>query len=282
MWYRYISAWVALILLPITAWFCVNCEQADRYIAGMVRGAEGAEWDMKKAEQEGNSEAQNIEGMALNGVSWDEEESGLQRGGWEEKGARMRPAALEEAFYFSSEQTGPADPAPGVPVTARGDTEEAAYAEEGGYEPGYSAVYGSGYHLEYGTARAELSGEDYETLLKIVEAEAGTEDGMGKLLVADVVLNRVESESFPDSVKQVVYQQADGHAQFSPVADGSIERVKVSEETEAAVQRALLGEDASKGALYFAAREAADPESMKWFDENLTPLFSYGGHEFFR
>ncbi len=39
----------------------------------------------------------------------------------------------------------------------------------------------------------ELSSRDYETLLKIVEAEAGTEDQKGKILVANVVLNRVDA-----------------------------------------------------------------------------------------
>lgn len=127
-----------------------------------------------------------------------------------------------------------------------------------------------------------LSRADYEALLRIVEAEAGTEDDRGKLLVANVVLNRVEDEAFPDSVKQVVYQTAGGVAQFSPVADGSIDSVSVSQQTIRAVDRALEGEDISGGALYFAARQAADPEKMAWFDNHLTHLFSYGHHEFFR
>lgn len=127
----------------------------------------------------------------------------------------------------------------------------------------------------------ELSARDYETLVRIVEAEAGTEDETGKLLVANVVLNRVNSEDFPDTVTEVVYQRDGGYAQFSPVGNGSIGRVTVSEETIAAVERALMGEDVSQGALYFAARSAADPENMRWFDTHLTRLFAYGGHEFF-
>ena len=46
-----------------------------------------------------------------------------------------------------------------------------------------------------------LSEEDYEILLKIVQAEAGTEDEKGKMLVAGVVLNRVKSPRFPDTVE---------------------------------------------------------------------------------
>ncbi|MBQ7839648.1 MAG: cell wall hydrolase [Lachnospiraceae bacterium] len=128
----------------------------------------------------------------------------------------------------------------------------------------------------------ELSKQDYDTLLKIVEAEAGTEDETGKILVANVVLNRVESEDFPDTVTEVVYQKENGVTQFSPVANGTIEKVTVSEETVDAVELALLGYDISDGALYFAARNAADPKSMYWFDNHLDRLFAYGGHEFFR
>lgn len=127
----------------------------------------------------------------------------------------------------------------------------------------------------------DLSEADYEALLKIVEAEAGSEDETGKLLVANVVLNRVNSDQFPDTVEKVVYQKQGGRAQFSPVGNGSIRHIQVSEETKAAVQKALEGEDVSQGALYFASRSAADPENMQWFDRCLTRLFSYGGHEFF-
>lgn len=127
----------------------------------------------------------------------------------------------------------------------------------------------------------DLSAEDYEALLRIVQAEAGSEDTEGKMLVAGVVLNRVESDKFPDSVVQVVTQQEDGVYQFSPVADGSYYRVKVTQETINAVERVLCGEDITQGALYFAAREYADPEKMKWFDTSLTWLFEHGGHEFF-
>ena len=127
----------------------------------------------------------------------------------------------------------------------------------------------------------ELSEEDYEVLLRIVEAEAGCEDVNGRMLVAGVILNRVTSDKFPDTVKQVVFQQENGVAQFSPIKDGRYYNVCVSDETIEAVTRVLYGEDLSEGALYFASRKYANPERMQWFDNHLTLLFSYGGHEFF-
>lgn len=127
----------------------------------------------------------------------------------------------------------------------------------------------------------ELSEEDYEVLLRIVEAEAGGEDVEGRMLVAGVVLNRVANENFPDTVKDVVFQRENGTAQFSPAYSGRYDRVVVSEDTIEAVDKVLAGEDISQGALFFASRKYADSNKMRWFDEHLTFLFSHGGHEFF-
>lgn len=130
---------------------------------------------------------------------------------------------------------------------------------------------------ETGFAQKEI-----EILQRIVEAEAGGEDQEGKILVANVVLNRVKSEDFPNTIAEVVFQSSNGVTQFSPVANGSYDRIQVSEASILAVDRALQGEDLSEGALFFAARKYANAKSMKWFDENLTFLFRHGGHEFFK
>lgn len=122
---------------------------------------------------------------------------------------------------------------------------------------------------------------EYEILCRIVQAEAGCEDLIGKILVANVVLNRVADERFPDSIEAVVFQQSHGKYQFSPVKSGSIYRVTVSKETMEAVERALAGEDYSDGALYFANRKASGSKQMNWFDTKLVRLFAHGNHEFF-
>ncbi len=127
----------------------------------------------------------------------------------------------------------------------------------------------------------DLSQADYEALLKIVQAEAGTEDEKGKMLVAGVVLNRVKNRSFPDTVTEVVMQNKNGVYQFSPVGAGTYQTIKVTQSTIDAVERVLMGEDVSEGALYFVSRKSANPEKVKWFDTRLTKLFTHGGHEFF-
>lgn len=173
----------------------------------------------------------------------------------------------------------------GAPVT-EAVLDQALVADEQSSAMGVADVAASGQRVvDYGTLEKPpaytLCDEDYDILLRIVEAEAGGEDEDGKLLVANVVLNRMNSEVFPDTVKDVVMQRSSRGAQFSPVASGRIWKVEVSEETITAVQRAIEGEDISQGALYFASRRYANSDSMRWFDRKLTFLFRHGGHEFF-
>lgn len=125
--------------------------------------------------------------------------------------------------------------------------------------------------------RIQYTDEDYQVLLRIVQAEAGVCDDTGKVLVADVIINRVLSGDFPNSIKSVVYEPS----QFQPVSNGRINSVKVTAQTIACVDRALDGEDDSDGALYFMNRRGSG-SAAAWFDRHLTYLFAHDGHEFFR
>lgn len=127
----------------------------------------------------------------------------------------------------------------------------------------------------------KISDSDKKILQRIVEAEATGEDIKGKMLVASVILNRVASDKFPNTVEKVVFQKNGNTVQFSPTKDGRYWSVTISKETIKAVDRVLAGEDYSQGALFFSARSAADKSSMSWFDRNLKWLFKYGGHEFY-
>lgn len=128
----------------------------------------------------------------------------------------------------------------------------------------------------------DLSKEDYENLLRIVESEATGEDLKGRILVANVVMNRVKSRKFPNSVTKVVMQRENGNVQFSPVADGRFYRVSVSSKTREAVDRVIYGTDYSDGAMYFVSAKRADAGKYAWFKSRLTYLFTHGGHEFYK
>lgn len=126
-----------------------------------------------------------------------------------------------------------------------------------------------------------MSDADYDTLLRIVEAESGGEDLIGRILVANVIMNRVKHEEFPDTVTEVVWEYDNGVPQFSPTYDGRIGQVVVSEETKEAVKQALEGVDYSQGALFFIQKSAAEKDSVSWFEKDLKKLFKHGVHEFY-
>ena len=122
-----------------------------------------------------------------------------------------------------------------------------------------------------------LEDQEYQVLLRIVEAEAGCEDTEGRMLVANVVMNRVRNGYFPNTVTEVVYQRQDGTAQFSPVSDGRIDTVNVSQGTIDAVARVMNGEDISQGALFFRSVRSRSG----WFDQKLSRVLEHGNHIFY-
>lgn len=127
-----------------------------------------------------------------------------------------------------------------------------------------------------------LTKEETKMLEQIVESEATGEDIIGKILIANVIFNRMADDKFPDSVEKVIFQKDGDVYQFSPISDKRFWNVKITSDTKEAVQRAIDGEDYSEGAVYFMARRLARKSSIKWFDNNLNWLFKHGGHEFFK
>lgn len=126
--------------------------------------------------------------------------------------------------------------------------------------------------------RVSLDNSSRHILERIVEAEAGDQDIAGRQMVANVIINRIKSSEFPNTVKDVVF----AHRQFSPVSNGSYYRVDVSSLTKKAVEKALKEKDNTKGALYFMYRAGSSSSNVSWFDRDLTRLYKYGCHEFFK
>jgi N-acetylmuramoyl-L-alanine amidase len=120
----------------------------------------------------------------------------------------------------------------------------------------------------------DWDGEDERMLAKIAMAEAEGESVEGKALVILVVLNRVWSDEFPDSIEEVIFQKN----QFSPVAEGG--RYWTTEPDAGcyeALELVMGGWDESQGAFYF---ESTGRDG--WHSQNLEFLFEFGGHKFYR
>ena len=117
---------------------------------------------------------------------------------------------------------------------------------------------------------------DLYWLSHVIYAESGAESMEGQIAVGNVVLNRVRSQEFPDTVPGVVFDRKNG-VQFEPVANGTIYKTPTAKSMEAA-KRALDGESVVGGALYFYAPELSQGI---WITANRTYLQTIGCHRFY-
>ncbi|WP_170006792.1 cell wall hydrolase [Bacillus fonticola] len=87
-------------------------------------------------------------------------------------------------------------------------------------------------------------------LARLVNAEAKGESYAGKVAVATVVLNRVNSNEFPNTISGVINEVVGGAYAFTPVLNGAINEA-ADEESKKAVKEAVAMEGQGLGSLYF-------------------------------
>lgn len=95
-------------------------------------------------------------------------------------------------------------------------------------------------------SRGSFSRSDLELLARLVHAEAQGEPHLGKVAVAAVVFNRVDSPLFPNTLRGVIYEPY----QFEPVLNGTVNHGYDGEAMQA-VTEALGGKDPTSGSLFF-------------------------------
>ena len=120
---------------------------------------------------------------------------------------------------------------------------------------------------------SQYSSSDVYLLAKVIAAEARGESYTGQVAVGAVILNRVESSSFPDTVSGVVYQKG----AFSCVTDSNW-KVEPTAEARKAAQDAINGWDPSGGALYYYNPAKT---SNKWI-RTRPVITTIGAHVFCR
>ncbi len=107
---------------------------------------------------------------------------------------------------------------------------------------------------------AQGSSSDLTLLAALIQCEAGGESYEGKLAVGSVVMNRVSSSHFPNSVAGVIYQGG----QFSPVASGRFASVLAKGADRSCTQAAseVLGGNITIGTLYFRVNDGSIPGTV--------------------
>ena len=109
-------------------------------------------------------------------------------------------------------------------------------------------------------------------LARAIHAEARGEPYQGKVAVGAVILNRVASNQFPDTIYGVIHQKN----QFTSVENGQI-NLTPHQSSYSAAKRALQGKDPSRGALYFYNPEKA--RTLWWLETRETTV-KIGDHVF--
>lgn len=114
-------------------------------------------------------------------------------------------------------------------------------------------------------------------LSHIISAESQGECWEGQVAVGNVVLNRVESPLFPDTIYEVIFDPSWG-GQFEPVRNGAVYLPPTDMSLEAA-RACLAGENTAGDSLYFLAPDLTENH---WTMENRAYVTTIGVHWFYR
>lgn len=130
--------------------------------------------------------------------------------------------------------------------------------------------------------RTKWASEVYNTddlywLSRIINAESASEPLLGKIAVGNVVLNRMRSNQYPNTIYGVIFDRNHG-LQFSPVANGTIYNAPNAESVIAA-KICLEGYSLSNDILFFLNPRIA---TSFWIVNNCTFVFSIGRHDFYK
>jgi N-acetylmuramoyl-L-alanine amidase len=120
-----------------------------------------------------------------------------------------------------------------------------------------------------------ISNEEKDLFVRLVEAEAKGESYEGKVAVATVVLNRVDSPEFPDTITDVIKEVVGTSYAFSPVQNGEINK-PASDEAVRAVDEALTRKDRLNDCIYFYNPEIATDDWIR----TRTVVKTIGNHVF--
>ena len=141
---------------------------------------------------------------------------------------------------------------------------------------GADVIWDSELHIADVKTRESNTDDSLYWLSRIISAESEGEPLEGRVAVGNVVLNRVVSDEYPDTVKDVVFDRKHG-VQFTPVADGRI----YNRPTRGAVQAAKLamrGERPVGNSLFFMNPKTA---SCSWIAKNRILFARINNHNFY-
>lgn len=160
-----------------------------------------------------------------------------------------------------------------VPVRSAGKALGTSVAWDGATKS-VSVVTG-GEYPEHGDSFYDQN--DLYWLSRIINAESEGEPIAGKIAVGNVVLNRVADSSFPNNIYDVIFDRAGG-VQFTPTANGTINRTPTAESIIAAKACLESYKVTPKNILFFLNPIKS---TSTWIQENQSYVMTIGNHDFY-
>ncbi|MGO1368383.1 MAG: cell wall hydrolase [Senegalia sp. (in: firmicutes)] len=147
----------------------------------------------------------------------------------------------------------------------------------GVYETNNKNLYSSRSVNSISLINKNYSYDDFYWLSRIIHAESEGESYTGKVAVGSVVINRINSRHFPNTMKGVIFEKNKTLAQFTPISTGSIINTPSEESMSAAID-VLKGSRPVGNALFFLNPATA---SSNWIINNRNLIKKIDNHMFY-
>ena len=144
-----------------------------------------------------------------------------------------------------------------------------------------AALYGTKAATTAAVSRGATSQQirdDIFWLARIIHAESQGEPYIGQVAVGNVIMNRLRSASFPNTIYGVIFEYTNGIPQFSPVQDGTIYNTPSATCMKAAEEAYWGAKPAGNSLFFFNPKKAAGT----WIVRNKQYVTTIGNHAFYR
>lgn len=119
----------------------------------------------------------------------------------------------------------------------------------------------------------QISQEDAERLMKIAYAEGGTQGVKGQYLIMRVIINRLESDLYPDTIQEIIEQPH----QFETWQNGMYEKAEPNADSHLALAKLESNKDPDEEIIGFETTSNGEVLT-RWFDM----AFTYLDHNFYK
>lgn len=121
--------------------------------------------------------------------------------------------------------------------------------------------------------------EEFDMLCYTVMGEVGYCSIQSQQIVTSLIINRVKSDKFPNTIKEVLTAKE----QFTSINNYYTKKIPITNELKQTVLDVLNGNmDYANGSIYYYAPRYTNKKLSKWFENNLSFVFEFEGQRFFK